>query len=223
MRIAWADYYICIIRVFSRPPIEEVVYQCHASFLYYPLRCWRRNQDIEKMNECVQQFIDRRKKEIAEERKKVLAKIPEFQRREYSGLKHCDEKYPLWDLVKQKPYKISAVVDVSEDDFEKIRKYLPKEEEDVIKTEDEGMVKPSNAADKTLSVLAVICLVFAFIGLIVGFVGLSDIDSYFWEPTILIIGFSAFVVLLIEWATLRLFVNISFRLRQINNNLIKTL
>lgn len=172
---------------------------------------------------CSNLSTEERKKEIAEERKKVLAKIPEFQRREYSGLKYCDEKYPLWDLVKQKPYKISAVVDVSEDDFEKIRKYLPKEEEDVIKTEDEGMVKPSNAADKTLSVLAVICLVFAFIGLIVGFVGLSDIDSYFWEPTILIIGFSAFVVLLIEWATLRLFVNISVRLRQINNNLNKTL
>lgn len=168
------------------------------------------------MNEYVKQFIDRRKKEVAEERKKLLAKIPEFQIREYSDLNACNEEYPLWDAVKNHPYKVSSV-DVSEDDFEVMKKYLQQEED--VNIEDEGLVKPSNAADKALSVLAVICLVLAFIGLIVGFIGLNDVSFSWWNPTTSIIGFSSFVVFLIEWATLRLLVNISVRLRQINNNL----
>ena len=168
------------------------------------------------MNERVQQFIERRKKEVAKERRKLLAKIPEFQIREYSNNKVINEEYPLWDKTKNQSYKIS-VVDVSEDDFEVIKKYLSQEEGN--KAEKEDLVKPSNAADKTLSVLAVICLVLSFVGLIVGFIGLNEADSYRWNPTLSIVGFSAFVVLFIEWATLRLFVNISVRLRQINNNL----
>ena len=178
------------------------------------------------MNECVQKFIERRKCEIAKERMKLLSKIPEFQIREYSNNMVLNEEYPLWDAVKNQSYKISSV-DVSEEDFEVMKKYLSQNDEvsqnDEAKTENKGMVKPSNVADKTLSVLAVICLVLAFIGLIVGFVGLIDVGSYYWDPTMLIVGFSSFVVLIIEWAILRLLVNISVRLRQINNNLNKTL
>lgn len=189
------------------------------------------------MNEHVQQFIDRRKREIAEERKKLLSKIPEFQIREYSDLEVCNKDYPLWDVDKKQPYRVSSI-EVSEDDFEEMKKYLfyHQEEkamteintekinkyptnEEKIKAVDEGLVKPSNAADKTLSILAIICLILAFVGLIVGFIGLSDVDSLWWDPTLLIVGFSAFGALLIEWAILRLLVNISVRLRQINNNL----
>ena len=172
------------------------------------------------MNERVQQFIDRRKMEIAKERRKLLATIPEFQIREYSNNKVVNEEYPLWDEAKNQSYKISTV-DVSEEDFEVMKKYLSQNDE--AKTENEGMVKPSNAADKTLSVLAIICLILSFVGLIVGLSGLSEADSYSWDPTLLIVGLSSFVVFLIEWATLRLLVNISVRLRQINNNLDKTL
>ena len=177
------------------------------------------------MNEHVQQFIDRRKREIAKERNKLLAKIPELQIREYSNNSERDKEYPLWDAKKKQSYKISGIVDVSEEDFEMMKDYLIKEEtvKPKVITEDEGLVKPSNAADKTLSVLAVICLILAFIGLIVGFVGLTDVSYSWWDPTTLIVGFSTFVVLLIEWATLRLLVNISVRLRQINNNLQNTL
>ena len=78
------------------------------------------------MNERVQQFIERRKKEVAKERRKLLAKIPEFQIREYSNNKVINEEYPLWDKTKNQSYKIS-VVDVSEDDFEVIKKYLSQE------------------------------------------------------------------------------------------------
>ena len=106
---------------------------------------------------------------------------------------------------------------MTEINTEKINKYPTNEEK--IKAVDEGLVKPSNAADKTLSILAIICLILAFVGLIVGFIGLSDVDSLWWDPTLLIVGFSAFGALLIEWAILRLLVNISVRLRQINNNL----
>lgn len=171
-----------------------------------------------KMNESVKQFIDRRKKEVAEERKKLLAKIPEFQIREYSDLNACNEEYPLWDAVKNHPYRISSI-DIGEDDFEAMKKYLQQEED--VKTEDEGLVKPSNAADKTLSILAVICLILAFIGLIIGFIGLDEVSYSWWDPTTLIVGFSSFVVFFFEWATLRLLVNISVRLRQINNSLNK--
>ena len=73
------------------------------------------------MNECVQQFIERRKKEVAKERRKRLATIPEFQIREYSNDKVINEEYPLWDEIKNQPYKIS-VMDVSDDDFEVIKK-----------------------------------------------------------------------------------------------------
>ena len=132
------------------------------------------------MNECVQQFIERRKKEVAKERRKRLATIPEFQIREYSNDKVINEEYPLWDEIKNQPYKIS-VMDVSDDDFEVIKKYLSQEEG--IKVENEDLVKPSNAADKTLSVLAVICLILAFIGLIIGFIGLNDVSYSWWNLT----------------------------------------
>ena len=177
------------------------------------------NPKLNKMNERVQQFIERRKKEVAKERRKLLAKIPEFQIREYSNNKVINEEYPLWDKTKNQSYKIS-VVDVSEDDFEVIKKYLSQEEGN--KAEKEDLVKSSNAADKTLSVLAVICLILAFIGLIIGFIGLNEVSYSWWNPTTLIIGFSSFVVFFFEWATLRLLVNISVRLRQINNSLNKT-
>ena len=62
-------------------------------------------------------------------------------------------------------------MDVSEDDFEVIKEYLSQEEGN--KAENEDLVKPSNAADKTLSVLAVICLVLSFVGLIVGTIYLA--------------------------------------------------
>ena len=172
------------------------------------------------MNEYVQKFIERRKREVAKERRELLATIPEFQIREYSNNTVINEEYPLWDAAKNQSYKISSV-DVSEEDFEVMKKYLSQNDE--AKTENEGMVKPSNAADKTLSVFAIICLILSFVGLIVGFVGFTDISFSWWDPTLLIVGFSAFVVLLIEWATLRILVNISVRLRQINNNLNKTL
>ncbi|MBQ8958759.1 MAG: hypothetical protein IJ057_09740 [Bacteroidales bacterium] len=175
------------------------------------------------MNENVQKFIERRKKELAEERKKLLAAVPELQIREYAAadLRVSNEEYPKWDTEKNQPYKILAYVDVSEDDFEAMKKYLSHDENTM--TEDEGIVKPSNAADKTLSILAIICLILAFVGLIVGFVGLKDVSFSWWNPTTLIIGFGAFVLFFFEWATLRLLVNISVRLRQINNNLNKTL
>lgn len=172
------------------------------------------------MNECVQQFIERRKLEVANERRKLLSTIPEFQIREYSNDKVINEEYPLWDAAKNQSYKISSV-DVSEEEFEMMKKYLSQNDE--AKTENEGMVKPSNAADKTLSILAIICLILSFVGLIVGFVGLDEVSFSWWNPTLSIVGFSAFVVFLIEWATLRLLVNISVRLRQINNNLNKAL
>lgn len=172
------------------------------------------------MNECVQRFIERRKGEIAEEKERekkiLLAKIPEFQIREYSGLRKCNDKFPLWDEVKNRPYRFSSV-DISDSDFESIKPYLSLDEEDEI--EKEKMVSPSNAADKTLSVLAVICLIFAFLGLIVSLFGLSGAGSNRWDPTLFIIGISAFGVLLVEWAILRLLVNISVRLRQINSKL----
>ena len=172
------------------------------------------------MNDYVQKFIERRNHEIAKERRELLASIPEFQIREYSNNKAINEEYPLWDAAKNQSYKISSV-DVSEEDFEVIKKYLSQNDE--AKTENEGMVKPSNAADKTLSVFAIICLIMAFIGLIVGFVELDEVSYSWWNPTLSIVGFSAFVVLFGEWAILRLLVNISVRLRQINNNLNKTL
>ena len=172
------------------------------------------------MNDYVQKFIERRNHEIAKERRELLASIPEFQIREYSNNKAINEEYPLWDAAKNQSYKISSV-DVSEEDFEVIKKYLSQNDE--AKTENEGMVKPSNAADKTLSVFAIICLIMAFIGLIVGFVGLDEVSYSWWNPTLSIVGFSAFVVLFGEWAILRLLVNISVRLRQINNNHNKTL
>ena len=170
------------------------------------------------MNDYVQKFIERRNHEIAKERRELLASIPEFQIREYSNNKAINEEYPLWDAAKNQSYKISSV-DVSEEDFEVIKKYLSQNDE--AKTENEGMVKPSNAADKTLSVFAIICLIMAFIGLIVGFVELDEVSYSWWNPTLSIVGFSAFVVLFGEWAILRLLVNISVRLRQINNNLNK--
>jgi len=212
--------YIFLQRLFSRPPSKDVVYQCHASFINSFFGDWRTNLKKSKMNEHVQKFIDRRKKEVDEERKKLLAKIPEFQIREYSTHQNINEEYPLWDAAKNQSYKISAI-DVSEDDFEVMKKYLLQDDE--AKTENEGMVKPSNAADKTLSIFAIICLIMAFIGLIVGFVGLDEVSFSWWNPTLSIVGFSAFVVLFGEWAILRLLVNISVRLRQINNNLNKTL
>ena len=40
-----------IIKVFSRPPFEEVVYQCHASFIVQlSVWCWRRENN-KKTNE----------------------------------------------------------------------------------------------------------------------------------------------------------------------------
>ena len=66
------------------------------------------------MNECVQQFIERRKREVAKERRELLATIPEFQIREYSNEKVINEEYPLWDKIKNQSYKIS-VVDVAGD------------------------------------------------------------------------------------------------------------
>ena len=172
------------------------------------------------MNEYVKQFIDRRKKEVATERKKLLAEIPEFQIREYSDQNVVSKDYPYWDVVKHHPYRISDIVDVSEDDFELMKNYLQQEkQEKEIRTEGEGLVKPSNAADKALAILAIIVLVLAFVGLIIGFVGLIDVGYSWWDPTLLIVGFSSFVLFFIEWATLRLLINISVRLRQINNNL----
>ena len=171
------------------------------------------------MNEKVQQFIERRKKENDEERKKLLARIPELQTRVYSGHEKINAEFPFWDNSKNQSFTISTI-EVSDDDFEAMKKYLLLDDGNKV---DENTVKPSNAADKTLSALAKIYLILAFAGLIVGFVGLIDVGSYSWNPTTLIVGFSSFVVFLIGWATLRLLVNISVRLRQINNNLNKSL
>ena len=159
------------------------------------------------MDEKVRQFIERRKSEMMEEHKKILAEIPEFQVREYSDLKICSKEYPLWDAVKMQPFRVTLNTDISEEDFEAMRKYITQSN---TLPEDSHLVMPSDGADKALQTLSTICLIMTFVGLITVVVGLVA-----EEEIPLFAGLGGTILFYFERISLRWYINVSVRLRQI--------
>jgi hypothetical protein len=87
------------------------------------------------MNEKIAKYIEIRKQEIAlekeNEKMRVLAELGIFEKK-YSGSSKTSEEFPFYDPAEMRSYKI--IIDgeeISEEDYEELLKYVPKEEQEM--------------------------------------------------------------------------------------------
>ena len=168
------------------------------------------------MDEKVRGFLDKAKSE-----KLISMGLIKETTREYGpyGL-----KYSKYDQETKKYYReVPVPVDVTDEEFEKICKYAeinrPKHEDvDNVdaKIEDRGALK--NGAEKTLAVFntigIIVGIILAAVCIIVGI--LLD-----FEYSILFVLYGLLIIIpfILFWATVKVFLNISNNLHQINSKL----
>lgn len=167
------------------------------------------------MDEKVRNFLDKAKSE-----KLVSMGLIKETTREYGpyGL-----KYPKYDPETKQYYRdVPIPVDVTDEEFEKICRYeqinqQKHQEEDIdAKIEERRSVK--NGAEKTLGVFNSIGIVFGIImAAICILVGIfADFD---YSVLFIVYGVIIIIPFILSWATLKVFLNISNNLHQINSKL----
>lgn len=125
--------------------------------------------------------------------------------------------YVLYDSeVKKYYYDSPTPVEVTDEEFEEIKKYAQLNKK-VDETEVEEELPYNNAAEKTLSTINTIMLAIALLGgFIWFFVALSNAGFMAGIPALgVMLGY------LIVWATVKVYVNISNNLHEINHKLDK--
>ena len=111
------------------------------------------------------------------------------------------EDYPFRDAT-GKPY--GYFCDISEEDYQEVKRLYEKE-----LSPDSS---PLNAAEKTLSTFGGIILGLGIVAFLILLVAAFNEESW----TLFFIGFGIFIVNMLEWASIRVFVNISLKLDKLN-------
>ena len=168
------------------------------------------------MDEKVRGFLDKAKSE-----KLISMGLIKKTTREYGpyGL-----KYSKYDQETKKYYReVPVPVDVTDEEFEKICRYAeinrPKHEEvDDVDAKIEGRRAVKNGAEKTLAVfntIGIVCgIILAAVCVLIGI--LADFEYSF---LFIFYGLIIIIPFILSWATLKVFLNISNNLHQINSKL----
>lgn len=171
------------------------------------------------MDEQVKAFIEKAKEQSAQnaqkERDNILISLglTKGTRREYGPY---GRPFLTWDSDEKKYYYDAPVpVEVTDEEFAEICKYIPKEVPEKEQVEPEEKPEFNNGAEKTLNTfnttVLVICLIAAFISLVGAFLD---------EDWLLAgIGAALAVVSILTWSVIKVYINISNNLHEINGKM----
>ncbi|MBR4774656.1 MAG: hypothetical protein IK008_00980 [Bacteroidales bacterium] len=170
------------------------------------------------MRERVKQFLEEAKAKEKEARKRErdiflisigLTEDPERTQKLYCD--HYDPPYTLWDSEKgQYYYNAPIPLEVTDEEYEELKKYGQyKKAGDA----SDSLLDPG--AEKTLNILNTLMLVTAILGVIVLFYKAlnSGLFIYFIAPVGVFITYLAF------WAMIKVYINISQNLHEINRKI----
>jgi hypothetical protein len=181
------------------------------------------------MDPVVKKFLDAAKaaerKRFEQERDCILISLglidPDKTRREYNDLDYYTHEFPDWDPEKKKYYRtINGAVDVTDEEFEEIRKYAPKVTvKETVKelNSTQRDVDLKNGPEKFLAVINGIALALGIISAIfILFYALSakGVGGYF-----VLTALGILLVSFVSWAIVKVMLNISNNLHMINSKL----
>lgn len=178
------------------------------------------------MEELVKRFLDEAKvkeKEVfekeAQEKKEArdsfLVSLGLIKGTERKWQKNIGHPYVKWDQEKQMYYYDSPVpVDVNDEEFAEIQKYAKyhKSEED---TSEKAPLPYDNGAERTLNTINKIMLILAIIGGVVLFFTALGLEQYI----LMVWGLGVILGYVIIWAFVKVYINISNNLHEINYKL----
>ena len=162
------------------------------------------------MHPKVERFLQKAKAEELKERQKKLIELGLYEAIEVDGQNGYDSYEWVWNNEKgisEPKYYKRYDIDISDEEYEEILKYYPNTNSTPI----------SDSAESILEVLNVITLIFGiatgFICFIIGVIGQYG-SSY-----LIISGICIAIISIISWTVLKVILNISNNLHQINSKL----
>ena len=174
------------------------------------------------MNENVKKFIDAAKaaerKRFESERDSLLLSLglidPEKTRREYSDYPYPTDTHPDLDEEKKKYYRtIVEPLEVSDEEYEQIKQYAPKETLSVVS----GNSVLGKTSENFLALLSNISLA---IGTIVSIVLLFSTNNFGGNKGYVVLtAVGLFFISLMSWAAIKVLLNISNNLHEINSKI----
>lgn len=180
------------------------------------------------MDEIVKKFLDEAKakeqealeeaaRKKKEERDEFLVSLGLTKGTERKWQKNIGSPYVLWDAEKKMYYYDAPVpVDVTDEEFEEIKKYAHFQKNDVSSSKEEDLPY-DNGAERTLNTINKIMLTLTIVGGIVLFFSGAAFGQYYlilWS-LVVILGY------VIVWAFVKVYINISNNLHAINYKLDK--
>lgn len=169
------------------------------------------------MDARVKEFLDAAKaaerKKFEDERDAHLISLglvdPEKTRLEYSKLDYYTYHYPEWDDELKKYYRVVKMpVEVTDEEYEAIKQ--ASQEPTSVKLE-----KLSNGAEKFLGVInTIVLIIYILAAVILSMMTLSEKNALF-----LLAGLCTLIIGLISWAIVKVMLNVSNNLHQINSKL----
>lgn len=105
------------------------------------------------------------------------------------------------------PFKY--VCDISDEDFKKVQKIYENENN---KSVSDGVF---NSAEKTLGLIALLLLVAGFIAFIALWIAAAEVNVFRFEWSLFGIGIGIFISSMVNWAFIRVFINISIKLNKL--------
>ena len=174
----------------------------------------------------VKEYLDAAKaaerKKFEEKRDSILISLglvdPDKTKREYSDLDYYTYAYPEWDPEKRKHYRIvHEPVEVTDEEFEEIMKYAPKVSKKEVSNDIKytpQCVEVENGAEKFLAVVNNIALAIGIIAAVfLLFIALNSnkIAGYF-----VLSALGVLLVSFVSWAVVKVVLNVSNNLHEIN-------
>ena len=175
------------------------------------------------MDEIVKKFLDEAKakeqealeeaaRKKKEERDEFLVSLGLTKGTERKWQENIGSPYVLWDEEKKMYYYDAPVpVDVTDEEFEEIKKYAHFQNNDVPSSKEEDLPY-DNGAERTLNTINKIMLTLAIVGgIVLFFIGGATGQYYLmiWS-LVIILGY------VIVWAFVKVYINISNNLHAIN-------
>lgn len=165
------------------------------------------------MNDQVRAFLDK-----AKDKKLISMGLIEETRREYGPY---SPKYRLFEKETRRYYRdIPIPIEISDEEFEKLLMYekiketIPQEKEDDIR----DVRHINNTAEKILNTFNVIALVIGITAALVCVI-LGFIDSMRLGYMAILIGIAITIPIILSWAMLKVYINISNNLHEINSKM----
>lgn len=163
------------------------------------------------MNEQVRAYLDKAKKD-----KLISMGLIKEMKREYGPYGPIFSKYDK--ETKQYYFETPIPIDISDEEFEKLIKYeqiKTAAPQDVVKTEN---AKVKNTAEKALNIYNTVVLVIGLIAAVICVIaGLAG--GYSANLALAAIGIGVAITFVLSWAVIKVYVNISNNLHEINSKL----